>query len=63
MEKRSEAMLKQLWDQHLLETLVTQASEIVRETVETAGDQFLRDYIRTEATTNELLRRFGARQN
>jgi hypothetical protein len=63
MEKRAEAMLKQLWDQHLLETLVAQASDIVRETVETAGDEFLRDHIRTEATTNELLRKFGARQN
>lgn len=59
VERRCEEMRRKLWDQTELEILVAKAADIVLDTVEGRGDTFLRDNIRTEATTNELIRKFS----
>lgn len=61
MEKRCEAMRVKLWDHVALEELMTAAANTVRDTVCKTGDEFSRDNIRTEATTNELLKKFGVK--
>jgi hypothetical protein len=60
MERRCEVMREMIWDQTVLEGITVDAAGIVQEIVERTGVPFLRDNIRTEATTNEVLRYFGA---
>lgn len=56
MARRCEEMTTGLWDASLEDALFYEAADIVQETVEPPFD---RDHIRTEKTTNDLLKRFG----
>lgn len=60
MEKRCEAMREKMWDSTVFEAVAVDAALLVEEIVTATGDAFSRDNIRTEATTNLLLKKFGA---